>query len=192
MSRLQQGIGRAAHAAVICAVSALLLTGCGQGVSAGEEPTVAAPDNAQGQASGPDEESPSAPEKPAASTQEETCEWDSPRASAAADVPDGQSGELSETLVGSWQHTHTDDGSGFEEVMNDHRYVFPSSERMLYCQHVPGATEYEQNAADVVLNGTAIELPGGKYAYTVTAWDDDTMLWDNPVGGGYIYLLQRR
>lgn len=70
--------------------------------------------------------------------------------------------------------------------------MFPSPDRMLYCQHVPGATEYAENAADVVLNGTAIELPGGKYAYTVTAWDDDTLVWDNPVGGGYIYLLQRR
>lgn len=95
-------------------------------------------------------------------------------------------------LVGSWQHTHTDEGSGFEEVENDHRYVFTSPERMLYCQHVPGATEHDENAADVVLNDTAIELPGGKYAYTVTAWDQDTLVWDNPVGGGYTYLLQRR
>ena len=91
-----------------------------------------------------------------------------------------------------WQHTHTDGGSGFEEVTNDHRYVFPAPERMLYCQHVPGATEHAENAANVVLNDTAIELPGGKYAYTVTAWDEDTMVWDNPVGGGYVYLLQRR
>lgn len=126
------------------------------------------------------------------SSQEETCDWDSPRVSAPAEVPEGQDGELPKVLVGAWQHTHTDEGSGFEEVTNDHRYVFPSPERMLYCQHVPGATEYADNAANVVLNGTAIELPGGKYAYTVTAWDEDTMVWDNPVGGGYVYLLERR
>jgi hypothetical protein len=95
-------------------------------------------------------------------------------------------------LVGSWQHTHTSEGAGFEEVTNDHRYVFPSPERMLYCQHVPGATDHAENAADVTLNGTEIELPGGKYGYTVTAWSEDTMLWDHPVGGGYVYLLQRR
>jgi len=112
--------------------------------------------------------------------------------SAPADAPDGQLGELSEVLVGAWQHTHTDDGSGFEEVANDHRYVFSSSDRMLYCQHVPGATEHEENSANVVLNDTGIELPGGKYAYTVMAWDQDTLVWDNPVGGGYVYLLQRR
>ncbi len=94
--------------------------------------------------------------------------------------------------MGSWQHTHTDEGSGFEEVANDHRFVFPSSDRLLYCQHVPGATDHAENAANITLNDTKIELPGGKYGYTVTAWDDDTMLWDNPVGGGYIYLLQRR
>lgn len=131
-------------------------------------------------------------EHPEAITQEETCDWESPKLSAPADAPDGQEGELSEVLVGAWQHTHTDDGSGFEEVTNDHRYVFSSPDRMLYCQHVPGATEHAENAANVVLNGTAIELPGGKYAYTVTAWDQDTLVWDNPVGGGYVYLLQRR
>ncbi|SJM52511.1 hypothetical protein CZ774_05665 [Frigoribacterium sp. JB110] len=95
-------------------------------------------------------------------------------------------------LVGSWQHTHTDEGSGFEAVTNDHRFVFPSPDRMLYCQHVPGATEHEENAANVVLNSTRIEWGGGEYGYTVMAWDADTMVWDNAVGGGYIYLLQRR
>ncbi|RCS63192.1 hypothetical protein CIK77_03145 [Microbacterium sp. JB110] len=63
---------------------------------------------------------------------------------------------------------------------------------MLYCQHVPGATEHEENAANVVLNSTRIEWGGGEYGYTVMAWDADTMVWDNAVGGGYIYLLQRR
>ena len=139
------------------------------------------------------EDSDDAPQAPeAVQVQEETCDWDAPKITPAANAPTGQAGELPEVLVGSWQHTHTDEGSGFEEVVNDHRYVFPAPERMLYCQHVPGVTEFAENAADVTLNGTAIELPGGKYAYTVTAWDADTMLWDNPVGGGYIYLLQRR
>lgn len=191
MNRLQQRTGRVAQAAAVCGVLALLLIGCGEGVSAGEGP--AAPGSASSQSQASESEEPhSEPEEEAASAPEATCDWDSPRVSAPADVPEGQSGELSELLVGSWQHTHTDEGSGFEEVMNDHRYVFPLPERLLYCQHVPGATEYAENAADVVLNGTAIELPGGKYAYTVTAWDNDTMTWDNPVGGGYIYLLQRR
>lgn len=125
-------------------------------------------------------------------SQEEDCDWDAPRVSAPANAPNGKDGELAEVLVGAWQHTHTDEGSGFEKVANDHRYVFPTPERMLYCQHVPGATEYADNAANVTLNGARIELPGGKYAYTVTAWDEDTLVWDNPVGGGYVYLLQRR
>src|SRR5690554_1681000 len=125
-------------------------------------------------------------------SQEETCDWDSPKISGTAEVPEAQDGELATVLVGSWQHTHTSEGAGFEEVTNDHRFVFPSPERMLYCQHVPGAPDHAENAADVTLNGTEIELPGGKYGYTVTAWNEDTMLWDNPVGGGYVYLLQRR
>lgn len=192
MNRLQQRIGRARQAAAVCAVLALLLTGCGQEDSPGEGQAAAEPGSSQSQASESKEESLATSEEEAVSVTEETCDWESPRLSTPADVPEGQSGELSEVLVGSWQHTHTDDGSGFEEVMNDHRYVFSSPERMLYCQHVPGATEHDENAADVVLNGTAIELPGGKYAYTVTAWDADTLVWDNPVGGGYVYLLERR
>ncbi|MGO3758055.1 MAG: hypothetical protein ACTJGQ_04275 [Agrococcus casei] len=130
--------------------------------------------------------------EPADAQQEETCDWDTPKLMSDADAPAGQEGELPDVLVGEWQHTHTDEGAGFEEVTNDHRYVFPSPDRMLYCQHVPGATDFAENAADVTLNGQVIELPGGQYSYTVTAWDADTMLWDNPVGGGYVYLLQRR
>lgn len=142
--------------------------------------------------SAPPESEDAEEEESEALVQEETCDWDSPKLSTPAEVPEGQNGDLSTVLVGSWQHTHTDEGSGFEEVTNDHRFVFPSPDRMLYCQHVPGVTEYAENAANVVLNDTAIELPGGKYAYTVTAWDEDTLVWDNPVGGGYVYLLQRR
>ncbi|WP_438254574.1 hypothetical protein [Microbacterium sp. A82] len=130
--------------------------------------------------------------EPVENTQEESCDWNSPRITGSVDTPQEHGLELSEVLVGAWQHTHTDEGSGFEEVPNDHRFVFPASDRLLYCQHVPGATEYAENAADVTLSDTTIELPGGKYGYTVTAWDEDTMLWDNPVGGGYVYLLQRR
>lgn len=147
----------------------------------------------QGPTSEPASSAPEAEEDQAATvTQEGTCDWDASKLSAPADVPEGQTGDLAEVLVGSWQHTHTDEGSGFEEVVTDHRYVFPSPDRMLYCQHVPGITEHAENAANITLNGTAIELPGGQYAYTVTAWDDDTLVWDNPVGGGYVYLLQRR
>jgi hypothetical protein len=111
--------------------------------------------------------------------------------SGAAEVPSGQNGVLAELIVGAWQHTHTDDGSGFVEVTNDHRFVFPSADRMLYCQNVPGETDFAENAADIVLDGTLLDLPSA-YDYTVLAWDADTMLWDNPVGGGYVYLLQRR
>lgn len=196
MSALQQRFNRAGRTIAICGALALLLTGCGAGDPA-DDPVTPKPENSLAQGServegGPSPDGEADEDQPEMLAQEETCDWDSPKLSAPAEVPEGQNGELAKLLVGSWQHTHTDEGSGFEEVTNDHRYVFPSPDRMLYCQHVPGATEYAENAADVVLNGTAIELPGGKYAYTVTAWDDDTLVWDNPVGGRYIYLLQRR
>lgn len=137
-------------------------------------------------------EEPETEDADGSSAQASTCDWEAPMLSAPADPPAGQAGDLPTILVGAWQHTHTDEGSGFEPVTNDHRYVFSSPEHMLYCQHVPGATEYAENAADIVLNGTTIELPGGTYSYTVMAWDENTLVWDNPVGGGYVYLLERR
>lgn len=149
------------------------------------------------EASGPDDTQEVEPQEasgevPAESAPQETCDWEAPKLTGAGEAPEGQNGDLSEVIVGSWQHTHTDEGSGFEEVTNDHRYVFTSPDRMLYCQHVPGATDYAENGADIVLTETVIELPGGAYSYTITAWDEDRIVWDNPVGGGYVYLLQRR
>lgn len=179
--------------AVVIAALAAVLAGCGSSeASDGGEPGDVA-----GQASSSVDPTPTSPDDSSAEqvnedTQEETCDWDSARVSGQAKAPQGKTGKLPEVIVGAWQHTHTDDGSGFEEVDNDHRFVFPSPDRMLYCQHVPGATEHQDNAADITLNGTEIELPGGKYGYAVTAWDGDTMVWDNPVGNGYVYLLQRR
>lgn len=176
------------QAAVISVALALVLAGCGS--SAEPDDAADGPARTSGPESTPGDVSPSTP--PGVQTQEETCDWDSPKLSGPAEAPSGQGDELAEVIVGSWQHTHTDDGSGFEETANDHRYVFSSPGRMLYCQHVPGATEHAENAANITLNGTRIELPGGKYSYTVTAWDQDTLVWDNPVGGGFVYLLQRR
>lgn len=183
---------RRVSAFAISTIAAFLLVGCGPTTTPQVDVEVTTPTNSpEGLNSKPEVEAPPAEESNGTS-QEEVCDWDSPRISSDGVATDAQDGALAEILVGSWQHTHTDDGSGFEEVANDHRFVFPSPDRMLYCQHVPGVTDYAENAADVVLNGTRIEWGGGAFGYTVMAWDADTMVWDNPVGGGYVYLLQRR
>lgn len=185
MSADSTSLSRPTRTPLIYAALALVLAGCG--ASAEPEKASGEPQSTAGVEAADSDDSPAE-----AQTQEETCDWDSPRISGPAETPAGQDGVLAEVIVGSWQHTHTDGGNGFEETTNDHRFVFPSTDRMLYCQHVPGATDHAENAGDVTLNGTTIELPGGKYSYTVTAWDDDTMVWNNPVGNGYVYLLQRR
>lgn len=193
MVRTVKSRGSRRHVAAIAmaAAATCVLAGCAQGSTPQlDEGTSTTPSAAQEASSAPEEESPA--EAGDENSQEETCDWDSPKISGAAEATDAQDGDLAEVLVGSWQHTHTDEGSGFEEVTNDHRFVFPAPDRMLYCQHVPGATEHQENATDVVLNDTRIEWGGGDYGYTVMAWDADTMVWDNPVGGGYVYLLQRR
>lgn len=191
---ISQGSRRHVTAIALVAAGACVLAACASEGAPQLDEEVATP---AGSAQEANEENPEPEEESSAEagdelSQEETCEWDSPRISGAAEPTEAQAGELAEVLVGAWQHTHTDEGSGFDEVTNDHRFVFPAPDRMLYCQNVPGATENKENATDVVLNDTRIEWGGGEYGYTVLAWDADTMVWENPVGGGYLYLLQRR
>lgn len=73
----------------------------------------------------------------------------------------------------------------------DIRFVFPSTNRLLYCQDVAGATSQAENAVDVTLDGTEIVLPSPATGYGVIAWDDNTMLWKNHRDGSH-YVLKRR
>lgn len=125
--------------------------------------------------------------------QEEVCGWDSPKISPAANAPTGTEGDLAVVLVGAWQHTHFDKGAGYEPVGDgtDVRYIFPSTERILYCQDVKGATTQAENAADFTLDGQEIVLPAPANGYAVVAWDADSMVWKNHRDGSS-YLLQRR
>lgn len=179
-------------------VSALVLAGC-----AAESPFPTDTPSADSTATGSE---PSAPVEPEATpdaepqpeagplTQEETCDWASPRlASGKAVAANGQAGNLESALIGSWQHTHINDGSGYEalETTTDIRYVFPSITRMLFCQDVAGATNQAENAADMTLEGTNIVLPSAGVSYGVEKWDANTMVWKNHRDGS-LYLLKRR
>ncbi len=169
-------------------VSALVLTGCAAEPAA--EPATGAntqPDNA----ATPGTE-PSTPAEPEATpvTQEESCDWATPRMdSGSASAPRGQNGDIATVLIGAWQHTHID--SEALKPTTDIRYVFASTSRMLYCQDVAGATSQAENAADITLNGTEITLDGGASLYGIVAWDANTMVWTNH-RDGTSYLLQRR
>lgn len=178
---------KAAWAVGVCALI-VTLTGCAPESSGPMQTTAATAPDAASEPEPTSEPEASAEAKP--QPQEETCDWDSPAAAGGTDAPSGQEGDISTVLVGAWQHTHYDTGAGFEAVDNDIRYIFPSAERILYCQHVPGVTEYAENAANFTLNGTSIDLPGAP-GYEVSAWDDDTMLWINRADDS-TYLLQRR
>lgn len=165
--------------------SALMLAGCAS------EP-VSAPNGAGTTAPGSESSTPSESERLPA-TQEESCDWDTGRLdSGSAKAPSGQSGELATAIIGAWQHTHIDSGSGYEalEPTTDIRFVFPSTTRMLYCQDVTGATSQAENAVDISLDGTEITLPTFT-PYGVVAWDANTMVWTNHRDGS-LYLLQRR
>lgn len=121
-----------------------------------------------------------------------SCEWDSPQLPAAAAVaPKGTVGDLAIALIGSWQHTHFDSGTGFEEVSKDIRYVFPSTEQLIYCQHVPGVTDHAENAAAYTLEGSTILPPSPHPGFEALAWSGDSMLWKNNRDGS-TYLLVRR
>jgi hypothetical protein len=126
--------------------------------------------------------------------EETTCNWDSPRlASGDADgAPSDEGGEVSIAILGSWQHTHTNTGAGFEPVgpTIDIRYVL-SSDRFLYCQDVEGATDKRENSAPMNLEGVEIVLPAPATGYAVVAWRENTMVWLNHRDNS-LYLLQRR
>ncbi|MEO7348392.1 MAG: hypothetical protein ABIW32_00790, partial [Terrimesophilobacter sp.] len=113
--------------------------------------------------------------------------------SGSAKAPSGREGDLAIALIGSWQHTHTDSGSGFEalKTTTDIRFVFPSTKRLLYCQDVAGATSQAENSVNISLDGAEIVLPSPASGYGVVAWDANTMVWTNNRDGS-LYLLQRR
>ncbi len=187
------------HALIVgaLAASALVLGGCAAEPGAGApRPAPPAPSSAATgpAAAEPDVAEPTTP-APAAVTQDETCDWGSGRlASGSADaVPSAPGGDLTTALIGAWQHTHIDTGSGYEAVSptTDIRYVFPSTARLLYCQDVENATSQAENTADITLDGTELVLPSPATGYAVTAWDADTMVWTNHRDGS-TYLLKRR
>ena len=176
----------------ILVVGVLALAGCAPG-PAPSEPAVV-----------PDLTTSNAPADPgaiaeeeveiAAATQEETCGWGSGKVVGdAAAAPSGTAGSLDTVIIGAWQHTHFDTGAGYEAVGDgtDVRYVFPSTDRILYCQDVEGATQQAENAANFTLEGTEIVLPSPASGYNVVAWDANTMVWENHRDGS-LYLLQRR
>lgn len=141
----------------------------------------------------PEPETDTEPETEAESVAD-TCDWDSARLSPGdtSAAPTGTAGKLSETIIGSWQHTHIDTGAGFEPLKSttDIRFVL-SPDRFLYCQDVEGATDHSENSAPLRLDGSEIVLPSPATGYGVTAWDDDAMVWINHRDGS-LYLLVRR
>lgn len=136
-----------------------------------------------------------APAPLAPPVQAESCDWGASRldSGGVGAVPDTSSGDLASALIGSWQHTHIDSGAGFEALAptTDIRFVFPSSDRLLYCQDVEGATNQAENAVDISLSGNDIVLPSPASGYTATTWSADTMVWINNRDGS-LYLLKRR
>jgi hypothetical protein len=122
-----------------------------------------------------------------------TCDWDSPRLSSGdASEPTGESDDIAGAFLGSWQHTHINEGGGFKPVKptTDIRYVL-SSDTFLYCQDVQGATKQAENSAPLILEGDEIVLPSPATGYKIVAWNENTMVWLNHRDDS-LYLLQRR
>ena len=122
-----------------------------------------------------------------------TCDWDSPRLSSEdASEPTGAGDDVALAVLGSWQHTHINEGGGFKPVKltTDIRYVL-TSDTFLYCQDVQGATEHGENSAPLVLEGDEIVLPSPATGYKIVAWNENMMVWLNHRDDS-LYLLQRR
>lgn len=199
--------------------SALLLGGCASGAapdasssseapepSATAEPVApetsvettedtAAPESPEPEVEPTTESAAPEPTEEAVGSQAESCGWDSAALDHGAEggMPSEPGNDPGAALIGAWQHTHIDSGSGFEPLGagTDIRFIFPSTTRLLYCQDVKGATDKAENAVDIELNGTVIALPAPATGYEMTAWTAESMLWTNQRDGS-IYLLRRR
>lgn len=178
---------RRLSATALAAALAVTVSGCVAPPIAGTPvPPAATPTTPSGEPTAPETSDPAQPV-----AQPDSCDWESPRVDAAADAPTGQSGDFATVLVGAWQHTHFDSGDGWESASADIRYVFPSAEQLLYCQHVPGVTEHAQNRAAIRLEGSLILPPDPHPGFEAVAWSADRMLWVNKLDGSS-YLLVRR
>ena len=165
----------------------LLLTGCAaeSKTENAEAPNSTAPSNPPTETTKPKDEP---------VTQEATCDWETGRLeSGASNAPSSNVGELSTVLIGAWQHTHIDSGAGFEPVKptTDIRYVFPSTTTLVYCQDVTGAMKKAGRTVTISLDGVELILPSPATGYAVTAWDANTMAWENHRDGS-LYFLKRR
>ncbi|MGX1702282.1 hypothetical protein [Microbacterium sp. NPDC055357] len=172
-------------------VTALVLVGCatGQPSEATDTSDAPAPQNSS-------IEPAAAAKKDVGQTdrveQADSCDWDSaPLTPPGATAPSDKAGDLQSLIVGAWQHTHYDDGSGFEPVEQDIRFVFPTNTQLLYCQDVTGITDRAENRAAITWEGERMILPGQAPGYIVTEWDADSMVWTNRMDDSS-YLLQRR
>lgn len=179
-------LSRRLPAAALAAALAFTVAGCvGPPVTSGDAPTPPAGTTQSPSASeAPDDDTPSAPVA-------DSCDWDSEAVAASAEAPTGEAGALENVLIGSWQHTHFDSGDGWEPASNDLRYVFVSTEQLLFCQHVPGITEHAENRAAISLEGNLIQPPSPHPGFEVLAYSADRMLWLNNFDGSQ-YLLVRR
>ena len=169
---------------------AFLLTGCAAESTTGSAGGTG-PDN-----SSPASNPPAEPNEPDAApvTQEATCDWDSDKLTAdAPPAPTSTDGDLATAIIGAWQHTHIDEGSGYKPLKptTDIRFVFPSTTTMLYCQNVASFSTPSERQVTMSLDGLEIILPEPATGYAVTAWDANTMVWENHRDGTF-YLLQRR
>lgn len=187
---------RSVRRIVVAAAALALLTACGSGDDdAAADPSPASQSEAPVDEDAQERETNEAPtplEPTEVRTQAESCDWGTPAVSGGSAAPAGQDGDLKTVVVGAWQHTHFDTGSGWEALdSEDIRYVFPSATRMLYCQDVPGATHQAENAADIGWDGDRIAPPGSHPGFTVVAWSDDAMVWRNHTDDS-TYLLKRR
>lgn len=177
------------------AASALMLSGCAAEPSEGSIDAASEP-AAETTQTAPESEPEKAEEsEPEPVTQEKTCDWGSGplKPGSTGEIPTSTTGNPNTAIIGSWQHTHIDEGGGFDPVNDptDIRYVFPSATELLYCQNVPGITDEAENEAEITINDREILLPGGAGSYVVEAWSNDAMVWTNTRDGS-LYLLQRR
>lgn len=131
------------------------------------------------------------PDEPATVLQEATCDWGSSRLQGTGETSTEAPSNIEAQIIGAWQHTYFDTGSGREAPGPDIRYIFPTVGGMVYCQDLPGVTDQAENHAEITFEGNLIQPSGGHPGFQVVAMSQDTMRWINNLDGSQ-YILERR
>ncbi len=114
-----------------------------------------------------------------------------------APLPAGEQQELRQTLIGTWEHTYSEEEDGEREKMDmfEITWTFNEDGTGVYHQVVPSIGQDEKNPFEWKLDGRNIHLNmetgSDDTTYRADEWDAEEMRWFNYMLSDY-YIVEKR